>query len=122
MKFVLYYDFYNATAEDREKEFFGTCSAGEYAYEPIEAEDLLEAIEIADERWHEGIYLMRIMRKVGKIERPYHEGYAFETYEAVMCKRSYGWHRNDEKHSEGEHRVTKNWLTSNKDRIWFTTI
>ena len=90
-----------------------------YSYEAINAANIYEAIEIADRKFSERVYLMRIMEKVGKIETPYKAGYKYETYEATLCRRSYGWHRNTIENSESEHRATKNWLTNNKDCIWY---
>lgn len=86
----------------------------------IEAKTLEEAIETADKMWNpETCYLMKIMKKVGKIEVPYHAGYKFETYEAILCRRSYGWHRNVAENGEGELRVTKNWLTKDRNDVWY---
>ena len=107
MKFVIYTDY--------------KAAAGEYDYKAIEAADLAEAIEIADSMWNEDVYLMRIMKKVGKVVKPYKAGYAFETYEAILCKRGTGWHRNTPENSEAPHRVNKNWLTNNKAEVWFET-
>ena len=106
MKFIVYFD--NKAGHKNP-----------YGYEEIEAKTLEEAIEAADKMWNEDRYLMRIMKKVGKIEKPYHAGYAFETYEAILCRRSYGWHRNTIENSESEHRANKCWLTSNRNEIWF---
>lgn len=111
MKFVIYKD-YKSTAKHNPG----------WDYVAIEAADLEEAIEIADGMWEQEkdeLYLMRIMKKVGKIERPYHAGYVFETYEAALCRRSYGWHRNVQENSESQHRVHKNWLTNNKNEVWY---
>ena len=89
-------------------------------YEAIEAKTLEEAIEIADKMWNpETCYLMQIMKKVGKIEAPYHAGYKYETYEAILCRRSFGWHRNTAENCEGEHRVNKNWLTNDRNCVWY---
>lgn len=88
-----------------------------YSYETIEAKNTIEAIEIADRMFSERVYLMQIMEKIGKIEKG--DGCRYETYEAILCRRSYGWHRNTIDNSEGEHKVKKFWLTSNKNIIWF---
>ena len=77
-----------------------------YTYETIEAADILEAIEIADRMFSERLYLMRIMSKTGKIEKDAC-GWNKETYEAVLCRRSYGWHKNTEKNSEIKHLVER---------------
>ena len=79
-----------------------------YSYEPIEAKDILEAIEIADRKFSNRVYLMQIMQKVGKIEKD--EIVRIETYKAVLCRRSFGWHRNTKENSETEHIVEKNWI------------
>lgn len=105
MKFVIYVDY---KANPR------------YDYTAIEAADLEEAIEIADKMWDsDTMYLMRIMKKVSKVITPYHADYKFETYEAILCKRNSGWHRNTAENSEGEHKVNKNWSTKYKDEIWY---
>ena len=74
-----------------------------YSYNEMNANDLESAIKEADEAWNEGIYLMRIMKKVGKVEKE--NDYKYETYEAILCRRSYGWHRNDKENCEGEHKA-----------------
>lgn len=81
-------------------------SACGYSYETIEAADILEAIEIADRAFSKRIYLMRIMKKVGKIEKDTC-GWKKETYEAVLCRRSYGWHKNTAENAEGKHIVER---------------
>ena len=73
-----------------------------YAYKNIDARDLLEAIRIADNAFSERVYLMRIMEKTGRIEKDA-DGWKIETFEAVLCRRSYGWHRNTLENSEGTH-------------------
>lgn len=93
-----------------------------YSYTPIEAENLEEAIEIADQMWREegdDLYLMRIMKKAGAIVTPYKAGFKYETYEAILCRRSFGWHRNTIENSEGEHLVNKCWLTKDRNDIWY---
>lgn len=72
-----------------------------YCYNIMDATDLEAAIKEADEAWNEGVYLMRIMKKVGKIEKE--NDIKFETYEAVLCRRSNGWHRNTKENCENTH-------------------
>lgn len=83
-----------------------------YDYEAIEAESILEAIDIADSKFNDKVYLMRIMEKTGKIEKVNSDWNA-ETYEAVLCRRSYGWHRNTIDNSESKH-VAKRFFTNSK--------
>lgn len=84
-----------------------------YEYKLIEAEGIEEAIEIADSMWNDGIYLMRIMKKVGKIQKEDGEWRA-ETYEAVLARRSFGWHLNNEKNSECRHVAKRHYTNSRK--------
>lgn len=73
-----------------------------YAYKKIEAKDLMEAIQKADNAFSQRVYLMQIMEKTGKVEKE-EGGWKNETFEAVLCRRSYGWHRNTKENSEAEH-------------------
>lgn len=71
-------------------------------YRVMEAKTLEEAIEEAEKLWNsEEHFLMRIMKKVGKIEKE--DDFKVETFKAVLCKRSHGWHLNNEENSESEH-------------------
>lgn len=109
MKFIIYRD-------------FRAGSDIPFEYIAIDATDIEEAIEIADKMWNackDNIYLMRIMKKTGKIETPYKAGYKFETYEAILCRRSHGWYRNTLENCEGAHKVNKCWLTNDKSEIWY---
>lgn len=96
MKYVLYIDY----------------KAGSLApcdYKAMEANNLADAILEADELYagpgDNGIYLVRIMELVGKPKRV--DGMSEEIYEAVLCKRSNNWHRNDIKHSESRQMVKR---------------
>lgn len=88
-----------------------------YSYELIEANDIVEAMEIADKMWNENVYLMRIMTKVGKIEKE--EDYKVERYEATLCRRNFGWYKNDKNHYETTH-VAKHCIAKYGD--WFEII
>ena len=83
-----------------------------YCYKPIEAKTLEEAIEIADSLWNENIYLARIMKKIGNIEKV--DGCKVVTYEAVLCRRSYGWHLNNKANCESAH-YAKRWIAKYGD-------
>lgn len=74
-------------------------------HETITARDIVEAMEIADSKWDDTVYLMQIMEKVGKTEKE--EDYKVETYEAKLCRRSNGWHPNTKAYSEQKHIVKK---------------
>ena len=73
-----------------------------YAYKMIDADNLLDAIRTADNTFSQRVYLMQIMEKVGRIEKDA-DGWKIETFEAVLCRRSYGWHRNTAENSEQVH-------------------
>lgn len=88
-----------------------------YSYTAIDANDIVEAMEIADKMWNENVYLMRIMSKVGKIEKE--EDYKVERYEATLCRRSHGWYRNTEENSETKH-IAKRCIAKNCE--WFEII
>lgn len=110
MKYVIYIDY---LAETRKL----------WDYRPIDAKTLEEAIETADKLWDpDEMYLIRIMKKSSKVVTPYHAGYKYEEYTAIMCKRSTIWRRNIAENCEGEQKVNKCWLTSNKDEVWFEAV
>lgn len=89
-------------------------------YEAIEAKTLEEAIEIADKMWNpDTCYLMHIMKKSGKVVAPYHAGYKYEEYTAVLTKRSNNWHRTIKENCEAEFKVNKNWLTNDRNDVWY---
>ena len=92
MKFVLYID-YKAMLTNANNERF--------SYTAMTAKTLEEAIAEADKLWDAGIYLMRIMKKTSKGNAKY----GVDTYEAVLCRRSYGWHLNNKDNSENHHAV-----------------
>lgn len=100
MKFALYIDYKTKNNQSR------------YEYKVLEAKTLEEAIAEAENEWNDTIYLAQIMKKVGKIEKV-ESNIKQETFEAILCKRSNGWHLNDTKNGESKHfahRVfTKDW-------------
>ena len=98
-----------------------------YRYETIEAESEFDAVSQAEKMWNEEsekLYLMRIMKKVGKILK-HEDGWKSQRYEATLCKRSVrGWHNNTESEYEEAHFVDR-WYKKNLDiRNWefFETI
>ena len=89
-----------------------------YDYQLIEAADDFEAVSIADSIWKEEshkLYLMRILKKAGKVRSGFSKGWKEQDYKAVICKRSEkcGWHKNDAEHCENEHIIT---LTYKSDK------
>lgn len=97
---------------------------GKYEYISMNAKTLEDAIEEADKVWNEKaetIYLARIMNKVGKIETP-ERGIKQETYEAYICRRSNGWHRNIIENSENYHAAHKTWFAKNQNDAWYECI
>ena len=109
MKYTLYIDYKASVASWKD--------TNSYKYISMDAKNLEEAIAEADSLWNDSIYLMRIMKKEGKIGRA--DGAKFETYKAILCRRSYGWHRNTEENSESIHVVNKYWLVDNKAITWY---
>lgn len=92
-----------------------------YDYKAIEAKTIEEAIETADKMWNpDTCYLMRIMKKSGKVEKNY--GYNSEEYTAILCKRSTNWHRNTTENGENEHKAKKFWMPKYKDETWYEAI
>lgn len=94
-----------------------------YEYITVEAKDPFELFEIADKEWaveRGRLYLMKIMKKVGKSEKD-DFGWRSETYEAVAVKRSdaVGWHRSIQANSEGRHVAERRYR---KDIECFTVI
>ena len=89
-------------------------------YRTITTDNIEQAIDYADRVFNpEEHYLMRIMQKTGKIEKE--EDYFTEVYQAILCRRSYGWHRNTIDNSESEHRV-KRCFFRNRNIEWFETL
>ena len=76
-------------------------SKAPYEYITMQATDLEAAIAEADARWTDEIYLMRIMKMEGKVEKG--EGRRIEKYRATLARRSHGWHLNTAANAEGEH-------------------
>ena len=104
MKFIIYTDYMSEAKKS-------------YEYLPMIAKNLEEAIEEADRAIaenNEPIYLTRIMKKVGKVTKE--ENYKREDFEAVLCRRSYGWHRNTAENGENEHRAKRCY---SKDFEWY---
>lgn len=91
-----------------------------YSYELIDAADLLEAIRIADNKFSDRVYLMRIMEKQGKIRIDKESGgWKVETYKAILSRRSTGWHRNTIENAENEHTAERYFY---KDMEYFTAV
>lgn len=87
MKYVLYIDYRS-----------GRSSVG-YAYRPLKAENLGEAIIEADGLYDpRDMYLVRIMVKSGAVEHP-ERGVSAQLYTSRYEKRSYNWRA----YGEGEY-------------------
>lgn len=87
-----------------------------YSYGDMNATTLEDAIAEADEVMNDGIYLMRIMKKSGAIEK--YNDINIQTYVAILCRRSNGWHRNTVDNGEGYHAVKR---CRAKYGFWFET-
>ena len=108
-KFVLYFDFESPYSFD---------------YQPMEAKTIEVAIEEADKKWYKTnkdkpVYLVRIMKKVGKTVKSQTDGNSYETYEAILCKRSTYWHKNIKENCEERHTILKCWRNSGRQDFWF---
>lgn len=79
-------------------------SAG-FDYVELNAKDILAAMSEADTLMNETIYLIKILKKVGKIEKV--DNMKTEKYEAVITNRGNGWHINDYEHAEAPLTVRK---------------
>ena len=95
MKYIIYKDYESG------KHHIG------YDYMTIEAANDLEALTIAEAAYNaeaDRLYLVRLMKKVGKVGKDAC-GWKTQDYEAVLCKRSkaVGWHKNDADHAESQH-------------------
>ena len=108
-KFVLYIDFESPKS---------------YEYRKMESRTIEDAIEEADKIRYKTnkenpVYLVRIMKKVGTIVKPYRDGYSYETYEAILCKRFTWWHKNTKENREEYHSVNLWWKNNDKSNFWF---
>lgn len=86
----------------------------------VDAKSEFEMIDKAEEMWKKEsnkLYLMRIMKKVGKVEK-LEDGWKKQRFEAVMCKRSAqgGWHMNTQEYAENYHAAYR---TYKKDLEFF---
>lgn len=115
MKFALYIDYLAETRKGIE-------------YIDMDATNILSAMAEADRKWDElnpwsenTTYLMRIMRKDGRIFRE--DGVNKEPYEGILCRRMIAgaWHLSDEEHMECGHHANRCWTSGNKnDPYWET--
>ena len=65
-------------------------------FEPIEAETILEAMQIADKTFDENVYLLAILEKTDEIVEN-----EFIVYEDKLTSRNHGnWHLSDAEHGE----------------------
>ena len=112
MKFIIYIDYRTYH------------KAVDVDYIEINSKTLEEAIVVADQMWDaEKHYIIKIMKKTSKVITPYKAGYKFEEYTAILARRiTGGWHLINEENSEQEHKVNKNWLTTNKNKVWYEVV
>ena len=87
-------------------------------YITMESKNELEAIAEADSKWNEEIYMMRIMKKDGNVERK--NGWKITKYTAILARRSHGWHLNNNENSEASHSVI-HYIPKNPKHAWFET-
>lgn len=93
----------------------------DFEYQTIEANDILEVIDIADRKFNDKVYLMRIMERTGKVEKE-NSDWNTETYEAVLCRRSFGWHKNTKENSEEKHIAKRFFTNSKKYRLEYFSV
>lgn len=79
-------------------------SAG-FEFVELNAKEIVTAMAEADTLMNETVYLIKIVKKVGKIEKV--DNLKTEKYEAVITNRGNGWHVNDYEHGEGPLTVRK---------------
>lgn len=69
-----------------------------YEYIPMEAQTIEDAIIEADEKHNpDTMYLIKIMKKVGRVESV-ERGIRAQAFEAIMEKRSRRWYKAETKH------------------------
>lgn len=109
MKYLLYIDY--QTGEKKQLEYI-----------PMNAASLEEAIIEADAAWNpDRMYLIRIMKQTEKpMKDPDATGWKVSTYEAIICRRSSGWHQNTRENSEGFHAV-KHHKLNRSSAEWYET-
>lgn len=88
-------------------------------YMTMEAKNELEAMAEADSKWNDELYMMQIMKQDGKIERT--NGYKIAKYVAILARRSFGWHLNNEQNAEAPHSVN-HYIPNNREYDWFATV
>ena len=97
MKYIIYFDY---MAEAKKS----------YEYRPLAAKNLEEAISEADKAIEENtepIYLTKILKKAGKIEKEEGTNLKRENFAAILCRRTHGWHQNNNENCENEHFVKR---------------
>lgn len=109
MKYIVYKDY------ETGKHHIG------YDYQTISATNDLEALTIAEAIYNaeaDRLYLVRLMRKVGKVGKDAC-GWKTQDFEAVLCKRSkaVGWHKNDAEHAENPHFVRRHYKPCKDDIV-----
>lgn len=100
------------------KDFKASVKSG-FEFTLIEAETLVEAMIKADTMWNnDDTYMMHIFTKSGKTERV-EKGVKSEMYEAVIARRSHGWHPNTETYSESKFTVQRMFTSYSE---WYNVI
>ena len=81
-----------------------------FTYLLLDAKTIPEAMNEAEKRIDDTVYLVKLLQKTGELEDEEIEaGYSLGIiYKAILANRKYGWHTNDYSHSEGRFEVTYN--------------
>ena len=100
------------------KDFKASVKSG-FEFTLIEAATLAEAMIEADIMWNDDdTYMMHIFAKSGKTKRV-ERGVKAETYEAIIARRSHGWHPNTEAYSESKFTVQRMFTSYSE---WYNVI
>ena len=80
-----------------------------FHYELLNASSIFEAMNEAEAKLDDTVYLMKLLENTGDIDREEgEENTAGIIYHAVMTNRHNGWHCNDYSHGEGRFEATYN--------------
>lgn len=80
-----------------------------FTYKLLNATNVFEAMDEAEQVIDDTVYLVKLLQKTGKIdneEQP--EESLGIIYSAVLCNRTNGWHTNNYAHGEGRFEATYN--------------
>lgn len=80
-----------------------------FGYKLLNAANIFEAMEEAEDLIDETVYLVKLLQKTGEIDMENGENDSLGIiYKAVMVNRTNGWHTNSYKHGEGRTETTYN--------------